>query len=306
MIYTVTLNPSLDYIVEIPELKTGQMNRTTNEIIVPGGKGINVTYALKELDCESIASGFIAGRTGKMLLDMLHQNFIQTDFIDVYGGMTRINIKVQGKEETEINGSGPKVTKEELEIVKSRISSLTERDTLIVSGSLPNGVPSDFYYEFIECANEKGCTCILDASGEAFKKAVEACPFLVKPNRTELSELFDKDIRSFSEVLYYARRLQSMGPKNVLVSLGKDGAVLLCEDGTVYRGNVPEVNGSSIGAGDSMVAGFVNAMKKNADMHEAFLQSLIMGTATASVKGIANQFEIEKIKGQITVERIMC
>ena len=122
----------------------------------------------------------------------------------------------------------------------------------------------------------------------------------------ELSELFDKDIRSFSEVLFYARRLQQMGPKNVLVSLGKDGAVLLCEDGTVYRGNVPEVNGSSIGAGDSMVAGFVSAMKKGADMQGAFLQSLIMGTATASVKGIANQFEIEKIKGQITVERIMC
>lgn len=304
MIYTVTLNPSLDYVVEIPKLIPGTMNRTQKEVVIPGGKGINVSYALQQLGHESIASGFIAGRTGRMLLDMLHQSFIKTDFMEVYSGMTRINIKVQSDVETEINGSGPCVSEEELQVVLHRIETLSKGDILILSGSLPNGVPTNFYYDLITKANKMQCKCILDSSGEAFKYGLQAKPYLVKPNRTELGELFQTKVETVEEAMKYAKQLQELGPSNVLVSLGKEGAILLCEDGSIYKGSVPEVKGSSVGAGDSLVAGLVSELVNGTPLEKAFLSGLAMGSATATTTGIANKFEMERMLPQVKVERI--
>ena len=304
MIYTVTLNPSLDYVVEIPKLVPGTMNRTQKELVLAGGKGINVSYALHQLGYESIASGFIAGRTGRMLLDMLHQSFIKTDFIEVYSGMTRINIKVQSDVETEINGSGPFISEEELKVALRRIETLSKEDILILSGSLPNGVPANFYYEFITLANKMQCECILDSSGEAFKYGLQAKPYLVKPNRTELGELFQTKVETVEEAIEYAKKLQDLGPSNVIVSLGKDGGILLCEDGRIYKGSVPDVQGSSVGAGDSLVAGLVSELVNGTPLEKAFLSGLAMGSATANTTGIANKFEMERMLPQVKVERI--
>ena len=308
MIYTVTFNPSLDYVVSVEGFELGKINRTASESIFAGGKGINVSTVLKELGHESVALGFIAGFTGHELQNKLREQGISTDFIEVNDGFTRINMKLRTNilveterdkrchQETEINGQGPVVSVEELEKLIHKIGNMTEEDILVVSGSICKGISQSIYADLARLCNEKRIRVVVDASSVLLWNVLEHGPFLIKPNKDELEDLFYRDLESKEEIIFYAKELQNRGAKNVLVSLGKDGAVLVAEDGCIYEMEAPQgkvIN--SVGAGDSMVAGFLVEYLKSKSYKNALKWGVCAGSATAFSEGLAAKEDIDKL-----------
>lgn len=287
MIYTVTFNPALDYVVFLDELKTGDINRSVRESIFYGGKGINVSTVLNTLEFETTALGFTAGFTGKAIEEGLSEMGIHTDFIHLPEGNSRINVKVKHGEETEINGQGPVITPEAIEALFARLDRLTDKDVLVLAGSIPNTLPSDIYERILARLDGKGIRIAVDATKDLLLNVLKYHPFLIKPNNHELGEMFSTVCETTEEIAHYARELQKMGAGNVLISMAGDGAILITEDGECMQIGTPEgkvVN--SVGAGDSMVAGFLAGYEKYGSYREALKSGTAAGSATAFSEGL--------------------
>lgn len=283
MIYTVTFNPAIDYIVRMDSaLDPGMTNRSESEDCFFGGKGINVSTVLKNLGIESVALGFAAGFTGKAIVDSLIEKGIKEDFIFLKEGISRINVKIKSDEETEINAQGPKISKEAYNELLHKLDSLNEGDVLILAGSIPSSLPSDVYEIILERLYGKGVVFVVDATKDLLMNVLRYKPFLIKPNNHELGEMFGKVLKTDDEIEEHAKKLQEMGARNVLISMAGDGAMLISEDGQRMRVGVPKGTvKNSVGAGDSMVAGFVAGYMKTGDYRTALNLGTAAGSATA-------------------------
>ena len=296
MIYTVTLNPSIDYIVRLDKFVSGVTNRTTAEEYYYGGKGINVSLVLAELDIDSTAYGFVAGFTGKAIENGIRNDHIITDFIKLKEGISRINIKIKAGEETEINGQGPHITEQELERLLQKIDRLSNGDTLVLAGSIPNTMPDDVYERMMERIRFKSVRIVVDATKKLLVNSLKYKPFLIKPNRQELSEIFDVEVKTEDDIERYAKELQKLGARNVLISLGGEGAMLIDENGKKYKAGVmKEKVLNTVGSGDSMVAGFVAGYEKSGDYAYALKLGSVCGNATAFLPGLATKEKIEEL-----------
>lgn len=294
MIYTVTFSPAIDYVVYIDALKMGATNRTASEEYYFGGKGINVSTILTELGIENTAFGFISGFTGEALEEGLHAKGIKTDFVRLDDGITRINIKIKEKSETEINAQGPRISRRKIGELMDKLHNLQEGDTLVISGNIPNTLPEDIYERILKNLEGKGIEYVVDATGALLKNVLKYRPFLIKPNEKEMEELLGKSMSSRDELRNGAKVMQEMGARNVLVSLGKDGAYLLCENGIEYTmAAIRQEAINTVGAGDSMVAGFLAGYLPDADFEKALKLGIAAGSATACSEGLA---AAEKIK----------
>ena len=296
MIYTLTINPSLDYIMEMDEICVGKMNRSKIEYILPGGKGINVSQVLSVLGVENVTILPAAGFTGEKLLEMLANKGIETHVIRLKEGDTRINVKVLGTEETELNASGPKLGEREKKELFSKVEELKEGDFLVLSGSVPKNLGDSFYAEIMEILSEKQVKVVVDTIGENLKNALQWKPFLIKPNVEELENLFGEKVDSREKVLSLAVKLRIKGAENVLVSLGKEGALLLTKEDKCYEMDAPKgevIN--SVGAGDSMVAGFLAGFIKTKDMEKSLKFGISAGSASAFSKNLATKEEIDAL-----------
>ena len=303
MIYTVTLNPSIDYIVGVEDFKPGKTNRTTFEQKFPGGKGINVSRVLKELEMTNTALGFVGGFTGKYIVDSLHELGIATDFIDVKDD-TRINIKLKSDVESEINGQGPNITEDEIQQLRNQFSKLTREDTVILSGSKPPSLPKNFYETVIQWIDEQGADFIIDTHANELLQVLPYQPLLIKPNKEELEELFHITIKTPDEVIPYGKELVNRGAQHVILSLGGDGAYFFTKD-DVFYGQAPEGKVlNSVGAGDSMIAGFTAEYLTSHDRMEAFKVGIAAGSATAFSEDLATKKDIEKLLQKIEITKI--
>ncbi|MBM7688573.1 1-phosphofructokinase [Enterococcus ureilyticus] len=303
MIYTVTLNPSIDYIVHVEELKLGNLNRMTNDFKLPGGKGINVSRILKRIQTESTALGFLGGFTGSFISDWLTQERIQTNFTKVRED-TRINIKLKSKNETEINGLGPALSNEELQELKQALSLVSAGDIVVLSGSTPATLREGFYEELIQIIKDKQAEFVIDTTGKDLLNALQNKPLLIKPNNHELAELFDVRFQTVDDILPFGNRLLEDGAQHVIISMAGDGALLFTKNG-VYRSNVlkrPLKN--SVGAGDSMIAGFVGTFSKSNDPVEAFKWGVACGSATAFSDDLATADLINELIAEVIIEKI--
>lgn len=300
MIYTVTFNPSLDYIVRADNFRLGIVNRTTYENILPGGKGINVSIVMKNLGHDSTALGFIAGFTGHEVESRLASYGVNSDFIEIQNGMTRINLKMKSNEETEINGQGPKISKEDIEKLYAKLDALKSGDMLVISGSIPNTLPDDIYERIMKRLDGRGIDIAVDATRDLLVNVLEYHPFLIKPNNHELGEIFGVTLKTQDEVVPYARKLQEKGARNVLISMAGEGAVFISEKGDVLKSAAPKgtvVN--SVGAGDSMVAGFLTGfIESGGDFRKAFIMGLCTGSASAFSPDLAVKEDVEKLLKQ--------
>lgn len=296
MIYTVTLNPSIDYVVHVGRLVAGMTNRTDGEEYYFGGKGINVSHVLAELGLDSTALGFVAGFTGEAIERGTRESGIKTDFIHLKGGVSRINVKIKSDEETEINGQGPHIDDEAFAAFMEKTEQILPGDTLILSGSIPKTVPDDVYERILARIDGRGVRIVVDATKKLLANALRYRPFLIKPNRQEISELFGAEVKDEETTLFYAKKLQEMGAQNVLVSLGGDGAMLLDEFGAVHKEGV--IRGkvvNTVGSGDSMVAGFVAGYVKTGDYGYALRLGSACGNATAFLPGLATKEKIAEL-----------
>lgn len=297
MIYTVTFNPSLDYIIQVDHFMTGQINKTTYEKILPGGKGINVAIVLANFGHESTALGFMAGFTGKEIEHRLENFGCSSSFIQVKEGLSRINVKMKSDEETEINGMGPAIQQEDIEKLFDQLKVLTDQDILVISGSIPKTLPDTMYEQIIEYVQPNHCKVVVDATNTLLMKVLRYHPFLIKPNNIELGEIFGVTLNTQEEVLPYAHKLQELGARNILVSMAGQGAVLLDENGKEYRLPAPKGNViNSVGAGDSMVAGFISGcIESNYDYEYAFLKGVCSGSASAFSENLCTKEEVEAL-----------
>lgn len=299
MIYTVTFNPALDYIMRVPELIPDAVNRTDSESVFYGGKGINVSIVLSHLGVENIALGFIAGFTGNEIEQGVKRHGVQTDFIHLPEGLSRINVKIKSsvkKEETEVNAQGPKIPKECQEALFSKLERLTKEDTLILAGSIPGTLPEDSYEQIMKQISGKGVRVVVDATKELLKNVLQYHPFLIKPNNHELGELFGKELKTDEEIIHYAKELQKQGAVNVLVSMAGDGSILITEHGDVHKMGVAKGKvKNSVGAGDSMVAGFVAGYLERGDYVYALKLGTAAGGATAFSDDLASGEYIKEI-----------
>lgn len=296
MIYTVTLNPSIDYIVRLDKLTSGITNRTTSEEYYYGGKGINVSMVLAELDIDSTAYGFVAGFTGKAIENGIRNDHIITDFIKLKNGISRINIKIKAGEETEINCQGPHIDETELERLLQKIDRIGEGDTLVLAGSIPNTMPDDVYERMMERIARKNVRFVVDATRQLLVNSLKYKPFLIKPNRQELSEIFDAEVKTEEDIEHYAKELQKMGARNVLISLGGEGAMLIDENGCKFKAGVlKEKVINTVGSGDSMVAGFIAGYEKTGDYAYALKLGSVCGNATAFLSGLATKEKINEL-----------
>ena len=296
MIYTVTFNPSLDYIIRVGSFEEGAVNRTQYEKILPGGKGINVSIVLANLGHENTALGFTAGFTGDEIERLLKERGLHTDFIRVQSGFSRINVKMKAGQETEINGMGPVISPAELEALFVRLDALTAEDILVISGSIPESLPDDMYERILRRLSGRGIRVIVDAAGGLLKKVLPYHPWLIKPNNIELGELYHAVLPDRQSVIPYARRLLDEGARNVLVSMAGEGAVFVSEDGTVLESPAPEgevVN--SVGAGDSMVAGFLAGCLSSGSFEEGFYLGIACGSASAFSEELAGREDALRI-----------
>lgn len=301
MIYTVTFNPSLDYIVSVEDFKLGITNRTSSELMLPGGKGINVSTVLGNLGIENTALGFAAGFTGEEIIRQVEHMGIRSDFIMVPDGISRINLKLKSIDGTEINGSGPEISEAAVAELMEKLEVLGEEDVLVLAGSIPSSMPDDIYRRILKRLQGRGVTAVVDATKDLLLNVLEYRPFLVKPNNHELGEIFQVELWDRKSVVSYARKLQEMGAQNVLVSMAGEGAVLAAQDGTVYETPAPEgtlVNG--VGAGDSMVAGFLAGWMEKQDCRHAFYMGVSAGSASAFSERLATREEIKHIYVQMT------
>ena len=277
MINTITLNPSLDYVVKVDNFKADALNRSCNEQVYAGGKGINVSIVLKNLGVDNTALGYIAGFTGDEILRQVKEHNVDCDFVKLKNGMSRINVKLKSDGETEINGAGPDISEKDLECLYDKVNKLTKGDFLILSGSIPKSVPDDIYERIMKNLLNKEVEFIVDATKDLLLKVLKYKPFLIKPNHHELAEMFDVELESDEDIIKYGRKLQEMGAKNVLISMAGDGAILLPENGNAIKREVPKgVLKNSVGAGDSMVAGFLCGYLKNRNIDEAFKMGIAM------------------------------
>ena len=293
MIYTVTFNPSLDYVIQVDKLVPGEINRTTHEAVYPGGKGNNVSVILSNLGHSSKALGFTAGFTGEALENMLKEFGCDTAFIRLPEGSTRINVKINAGEETEINGQGPVITEEAQSALFEQLDALKKEDILVLAGSIPNTLPSDIYERILEHLQGRGIHFVVDATKELLLNVLQYHPFLIKPNNHELGEMFGVTLKTRDEIVTYAKKLQEMGAKNVLVSMAGDGAILLTEDGIIYKAKPPKGKVlNSVGAGDSMVAGFLTGYLNTGEYEKAFRLGVVTGSATAFQYWLATKEDI--------------
>ena len=315
MIYTVTFNPSLDYIVSVDDFRLGLTNRTSSELMLPGGKGINVSTVLNNLGLENTALGFIAGFTGEEIVRRMEEMGIKADFIKISQGFSRINLKLKTIDGTEINGQGPAIPTEKLEELFSKLEQLEKGDVLILAGSIPSTISKDIYKTILKRLAGKEVLVVVDATGDLLKNVLEEKPFLVKPNIHELEEFFNVNFTGKEQVLPYAKELQEMGAKNVLVSMAGDGALFLSKEGDAYIADAPRgtlVN--AVGAGDSMVAGFLagwlkketigNEQDKKERYVHAFRMSVAAGSASAFSEYLATKEEIQKLYEICRIEKI--
>lgn len=299
MVYTVTFNPAVDYIVHTKELKAGATNRSDSEEIYFGGKGINVSIVLSELGVKSKALGFVAGFTGAAIENGVSEKGIDAEFVHLAEGFSRINVKIKSGEETELNGQGPKIPDEAVEQLFTKLDELKDGDTLVLAGSIPSSLPSDIYERILARLDGKDIRTVVDATKDLLVKVLKYRPFLIKPNNFELGEIFGVELHTTGEIVEYAGKLHEMGARNVLVSMAGDGAVLLDENGKTHicgvcKGTVR----NSVGAGDSMVAGFIAGCEK-AGYEYALKLGTAAGGATAFSEGLATKEKINELLSQL-------
>lgn len=300
MIYTVTFNPSLDYIVTVDDFKLGITNRTNSELLLPGGKGINVSTVLMNLGIESTALGFIAGFTGEELVRRLKKMGVKNGFIWIDEGFTRINLKLKSMDGMEINGMGPAISEDKVRMLMDKLDTLAQGDVLFLSGSIPASMPDNAYQKIMELLAGRGVQIAVDATKDLLMKALPYHPFLIKPNNYELGEIFGAELKTRESVVPYAKKLQEQGAQNVLVSMAGEGAVLIAADKRVYDTPAPKgklING--VGAGDSMVAGFMAGFMENQDYKYAFHMGVAAGSASAFSENLATRQEIMAVYQQI-------
>ncbi len=296
MIYTVTFNPSLDYILDLTEFERNQVNRTTGEKILPGGKGINVSIVLQNLGIDSRAICFTSGFTGDALKALLMQRDMNADFIDIANGLTRINVKMRCGDETEVNGQGPEIKSEDIAELYEKLGYLDQDDYLVLAGSLPDSMSKTTYMDIMQMLQYNNNKIIVDATGELLTNVLSYHPFLIKPNRTELGNLFGVEVTTMDQAEMYAKKLQERGARNVLVSMSYQGAVLVTEDGRVIRAAAPKGQvKNSVGAGDSMLAGFLAGYIERDDYEYALKLGICAGSASAFSEELATKEEIEAL-----------
>lgn len=301
MIYTVTFNPSLDYIVSVDHFRLGYTNRTSSELILPGGKGINVSIVLKNLGIRSTALGFVAGFSGEEIVRRLKEFGIEDELIRIEDGFSRINLKLKSIDGTEINGQGPVIREEKVQQLMDRLNCLKEGDVLFLSGSIPASMPDDAYQKIMALLDRKGVRIAVDATRDLLLKVLPYHPFMIKPNNHELGEIFNTELKTRESVVPYARKLQEQGAQNVLVSMAGEGAVLVAADGRVYEAPAPKgILKNGVGAGDSMVAGFMAGYMEKQDYEYAFHMGIAAGSASAFSENLATREEIEAVYRQVT------
>ena len=299
MIYTVTLSPSIDYVVRLSSMRFNVTNRTDEEEFYFGGKGINVSQVLGELDLPSTALGFIAGFTGDAIAQGIGSDMVRTEFIRLEKGFSRINIKIKAGGETEINGQGPDIPADALEQLMKKLDGIQDGDVLVLAGSIPKSMPDDVYERMLDRVSHKNIMIVVDATKQLLVNSLKNHPFLIKPNRLELSEIFHAEVENEADVEKYARKLQEMGARNVIVSLGRKGALLVDETGGVHKqGTLKQTVINTVGAGDSMVAGFIAGYLKTKDYGYALKLGSACGNATSFLPGLANKEKIYELLEQ--------
>ena len=301
MICTVTFNPSLDYIVSVEDFKLGLTNRTSSELLLPGGKGINVSTVLMNLGIENTALGFTAGFVGDEIIRRLQEMGVTSDFIQIADGISRINVKLKSIDGTEINGAGPVIEENKVEELMKKLEKLGEGDVLFLAGSIPSSMPDDMYEQIMKKLDGKGAMIVVDATKDLLVNVLKYHPFLIKPNNHELGEIFGVELKTREDVVPYGKKLQEKGARNVLISMAGEGAVLVAEDGQIFEEPAPKgrlVNG--VGAGDSMVAGFVAGWMEKKDYEHAFHMGIAAGSASAFSENLATREEINAVYQQIT------
>ena len=300
MIYTVTFNPSLDYIVSVSDFKLGLTNRTDSELLLPGGKGINVSTVLQNLGIANTAFGFTAGFVGEEVRKEVEQLGVKAEFISLDEGVSRINLKLKSIDGTEINGMGPKISAEKVQELMEKLDTLKEGDVLFLAGSIPSSMPDDMYEKIMARLDGRGVMIVVDATRDLLMNVLEYRPFLIKPNNHELGEIFEVTLKTREDVIPYGRKLQEKGARNVLISMAGEGAVLIAENGEVYSSPAPKgtlVNG--VGAGDSMVAGFMTGWMEKQDYEHAFRMGVATGSASAFSEYLATRSEVEEVYKQL-------
>lgn len=300
MVYTVTFNPSLDYIVSLNGFEMGMTNRTREEQMLPGGKGINVSTVLQNLGVENTALGFTAGFTGIEIERMIEDIGFRCDFIRIPNGFSRINVKLKDFDGTEINGMGPAIQNKEVEELFRKLDRLQKGDVLVLAGSIPESLPDCLYRDILDRLSGKEILCVVDATRDLLLNVLKYQPFLIKPNNHELGEIFGVELQTREAVIPYARKLQEKGARNVLVSMAGEGAVLVAENGEVYGKPAPQgtlVN--AVGAGDSMVAGFLAGWLEQRDYEHAFCMGVAAGSASAFSKYLATREEVQAVYQQL-------
>lgn len=296
MIYTVTFNPAIDYVMKLRSLEPGNINRSQYEKIYFGGKGINVSIILKQLGIESQALGFSAGFTGKAIEDGINSQGIKTDFVRLENGNSRINVKIKAETETELNGQGPEISADDLKRLFEKIEKISAGDTIILAGSIPDTLPKDIYEKILEKLSGKDIRFVIDATKDLLLNTLKYRPFLIKPNNYELEEIFNIKLKTNEEIIKFAKELQKMGALNVLVSMAGDGSILADETGNIHVIDAPKGNVvNSVGAGDSMVAGFIAGYIKTENYDFALKLGTAAGSATAFSESLAKSGEIEKL-----------
>lgn len=304
VIYTVTFNPSLDYIVSVKDFRPGMTNRTSSELMLAGGKGINVSIVLGNLGIKSTALGFIAGFTGDEIVRRLHNGGINSEFIKINDGISRINIKLKSIDGTEINGQGPHIDSSHIEQLMNRLRRLESGDVLVLAGSIPAGISDNIYKDIMDMLKDKGVQIVVDASSRLLTNVLEYNPFFIKPNQHELGDIFNVTLNTQEEVIPYALELKKMGAVNVCVSMGGKGAILVADDGNVYKAKAPDgILKNSVGAGDSLVAGFLSGWIEKKDYEYAFRKGVATGSASAFSERLATNGEVNDLIGKVTIIR---
>lgn len=304
VIYTVTFNPSLDYIVSVKDFRPGMTNRTSSELMLAGGKGINVSIVLGNLGIKSTALGFIAGFTGDEIVRRLHNGGINSEFIKINDGISRINIKLKSIDGTEINGQGPHIDSSHIEQLMNRLRRLESGDVLVLAGSIPAGISDNIYKDIMDMLKDKGVQIVVDATSRLLTNVLEYNPFFIKPNQHELGDIFNVTLNTQEEVIPYTLELKKMGAVNVCVSMGGKGAILVADDGNVYKAKAPDgILKNSVGAGDSLVAGFLSGWIEKKDYEYAFRKGVATGSASAFSERLATNGEVNDLIGKVTIIR---
>ena len=304
VIYTVTFNPSLDYIVSVKDFRSGMTNRTSSELMLAGGKGINVSIVLGNLGIKSTALGFIVGFTGDEIVRRLHNGGINSEFIKINDGISRINIKLKSIDGTEINGQGPHIDSSHIEQLMNRLRRLESGDVLVLAGSIPAGISDNIYKDIMDMLKDKGVQIVVDATSRLLTNVLEYNPFFIKPNQHELGDIFNVTLNTQEEVIPYALELKKMGAVNVCVSMGGKGAILVADDGNVYKAKAPDgILKNSVGAGDSLVAGFLSGWIEKKDYEYAFRKGVATGSASAFSERLATNGEVNDLIGKVTIIR---